>query len=94
MCDIVERLRNDSSWAQPLFNEAAGEIERLRAEKKDLAEKAIKALEMWRDAAMLRENERLRAALLDCRSIDSMVANEKRREIIREIVGRALADSH
>lgn len=32
--DIVDRLRNDgSSWAQDLFNQAADEIERLRAEK-------------------------------------------------------------
>lgn len=32
MFDIVERLRNDgSSWAQPLFDEAASEIARLRA---------------------------------------------------------------
>jgi hypothetical protein len=30
--DVVIRLRNDgSSWAQPLFNEAVDEIERLRA---------------------------------------------------------------
>jgi hypothetical protein len=57
MTDIVERARewlkdwgNDCQTCQELISELVAEVERLRDENKSLAEKAIKALEMWRDA--------------------------------------------
>jgi len=57
MNDIVERARSyevgnlvpQKTWVREM-HELADEIERLQAENKSLAEKAIKALEMWRDA--------------------------------------------
>jgi hypothetical protein len=69
-----------ASARQAELDKLHAEIERLRDENKSLAEKTIKALEMWRDAkrleahldqanqldmARIREIERLRAEVLE-----------------------------
>jgi len=60
--DIVERLRGDgSSWAQGLFDEAADEIERLRAGVGEVSQDATA------------EIKRLRAALTKAETIIMIV---------------------
>jgi hypothetical protein len=67
MSDIVERLRNDDLYdafnADTLCNEAADEIEKLRAENANLAASNHAYLSDYQEAAD--EIERLRAALTE-----------------------------